>query len=170
MPEPWSNLDDLIRELGEIRALPHAANEQSLAAATLAIAKATAVLVRAAESRPRPSDALAREASRTIDEARRGLALARAAILQSAANRSRAARPDQSGEGAPESPEILDEITVSCHACARDFRVQYRAPGGDAPVAMPVACPFPSCEGVTEVAYPASAHDVSVISALSPSE
>jgi hypothetical protein len=172
MPEPWSHLDDLIRELGEIRSLPQAANEQSLAAATLAIAKATGVLVRASESRGRPSDALAKEASRAIDEARRVLAQARAAILQSLANRSRSVRADSGGEEpSGESPEVLDEIAVTCHACARDFRVQYRAGGGEAAlVAMPVACPFPSCDGVTEVAYPASAHDVSVTSALSSSE
>ena len=152
MPGPWADLDNLIRELGEISSLPHAAVEPSLGEATIAVSKATELLTRASQGRGRRrSDKAAQDARRAIDEARAALSKARVALL-----RAQKAAPD-SGEtvaAAPAAPieERTDE--VRCPACEEVFSVTYVV--SDAPfVAMPLACPRDDCDGITAVELPA---------------
>ena len=48
MTSAWPQLEDLIRELGEVSALPHAEGEPTLTDATMAVTKATTALAHAA--------------------------------------------------------------------------------------------------------------------------
>src|SRR6267143_838443 len=53
MPSAWPELDELIRALADVCALPRSEEEPSLSEATIAVGKATAELTRAAGSRGR---------------------------------------------------------------------------------------------------------------------
>lgn len=153
MPGPWAHLDDLIRELGEISALPNAAAEESLNQATMAVSKATAVLTRVTQGRGRRrTDRPAREAVRAIDDARAAVALARAALRR----REKLARDGDAAAASPEAPREA-RIAAACHSCGEGFVVHYASAVAAPVVAMPMACPFDGCDGVTEVEFPAGA-------------
>ena len=70
MPSAWPELDDLIRELADVAALPQSEDEPSLSEATMAVSKASAELRRAASARGRGLEAARVRALQTIEEAR----------------------------------------------------------------------------------------------------
>lgn len=153
MTSAWPQLDELIRELSEVSALPNA-DEPSLTDATMAVTKATTALARAAQARGRSAEAALSAALTTVDEARALLRQARAAMAASAA-RQRRDRKAQTAAAAPDG-----QVETTCPACRGTFVVRYRAVQTGPLVAFPVACPAPDCDGVSEVQYPGSAVDV----------
>jgi hypothetical protein len=159
MSSAWPELDKLIRELGDVCALPNAEDEPLLSTATLAVSKATTALAHAARARGRSAETALALALKTVEEARVALHRARTAIAASAARRppSRAAAPAAKGGGAVEG-----QSDGTCPACGRAFVVRYRATTGAPVVAFPVACPSPKCDGVNAVEYPATAVEVTV--------
>ena len=84
MTSAWPQLDELIRELSEIVALPNADGEPSLTEATIAVTKATTALARAAQTRGRNAEPALSQALVTVEEARALLRQARMAISASA--------------------------------------------------------------------------------------
>jgi hypothetical protein len=159
MSATWPTLDQLIRELGDVCALPNAEAEPALAEATMAVGKATAALTRAAQVRGRFNEAAVAQALEAVEDARAALQRARAAIAASAARR----RPRPS----PAPPTKLDATVegvaeATCPACEVALVVRYRATTAGPVVAFPVACPAADCDGVMEVAYPASTVEVTV--------
>jgi ElaB/YqjD/DUF883 family membrane-anchored ribosome-binding protein len=157
MPSAWPELDDLIRELADVSALPHAEGEPLLSEATMAVSKATAELTRAAAARGRSADAARARALRTVEEARAAVGQARKAIAAS----SRRAGGTRSAP-AREAPPVEGRVEAMCSACRRVFVVRYRAPLPGPMVAFPVACPLAECDGITSIEYPASATEVEV--------
>ena len=157
MPSAWPELDDLIRELAEVSALPHAEAEPLLSEASMAVSKATAELTRAAGARHRGAVAARERALRTIEEARAAVERARKAIAASA-RRIAAGRMAPTREGTP----VEGRVEAMCPACRQAFVVRYRAPLPTPTVAFPVACPLEKCDGITSVEYPASATEVDV--------
>jgi hypothetical protein len=158
MTSAWPQLDELIRELGEVSALPNADNEPSLSDATIAVTKATTALARAAQTRGRSAEAALSLALTTVDEARASLRQARLAISASASRqrRDRVSAMPAADTAAPGQAE------ATCPGCGCGFVVRYRALARAPVVAFPVACPAADCDGMSEVEYPASAVDVSV--------
>jgi hypothetical protein len=159
MGSTWPELDDLIRELGDIRALPDADGEPLLSDATLAVTKATAALTRAAGARGRSAALNLSKARESVEEARVLLQRARRLISASAARRRSSSR---SGAEAPLEAAADGQAEAACVSCGNAFVVRYRAAATRAAVAFPVACPDARCEGVTAVEYPADAVDVVV--------
>jgi hypothetical protein len=160
MTSAWPQLEDLIRELGEVSTLPHADGEPALTDATMAVTKATTALAHAAQTRGRSSEAALTEALRVVDEARALLRQARLAIMATARHRrEHAAAP---AEGEARTGQVAGETETHCPGCGRAFVVRYRAAALVPRVAFPVACPVAECDGVSEVEYPSSAIDVSV--------
>jgi hypothetical protein len=157
MASAWPELDELIRALADVRALPRSEEEPSLSEATIAVTKATAELTRAAGSRGRANAAARARAARSIEEARAAVEHARRAIAASA-RRTSGAR----AATAPEGPPVEGQAEATCPACGRAFVVRYRAAMKTPTVAFPVACPVAECDGITSVEYPASAVDVNV--------
>jgi hypothetical protein len=153
----WPQLDELIRELGEISALPNAEGEPSLSDATMAVTKATTALAHAAQARGRSSEAALTQALAIVDEARTVLRHARMAIAASARHRRELGVSHPAGDGG-----FPGEIEATCPGCGCAFVVRYRATARWPLVAFPVACPAPQCDGVSEVEYPSSAMDVTV--------
>jgi hypothetical protein len=151
MTSAWPELDDLIRELADVSALPQAELEPSLSEATMAVSKASAELRRAAAARGRALEAARTRALQTIEDARAAVARARKAIAASAhhpASRSRAVAEEQPLDGAAEA---------TCPACRQDFVVRYRAERAVPLAVFPVACPVAACDGIASVEYPESA-------------
>jgi hypothetical protein len=155
MASAWPELDELIRALADVCALPRSEEEPSLSEATIAVGKATAELTRAAGSRGRVAAAARARAASSIDEARAAVEHARRAIAASARRGTRAA-------SAPGGPPVEGQAEATCPACGRPFVVRYRAALKTPTVAFPVACPVAECDGITSVEYPASAVDVNV--------
>ena len=155
MASAWPELDELIRALADVCALPRSEEEPSLSEATIAIGKATAELTRAAGSRGRAAAAARARAASSIEEARAALEHTRRAIAASARRGTRAA-------SAPGGPPVEGQAEATCPACGRPFVVRYRAAMKTPTVAFPVACPVAECDGITSVEYPASAVDVNV--------
>jgi hypothetical protein len=159
MGSSWPELDELIRELGDVCALPDAEGEPSLSEATMAVTKATTALTHAARARGRSAQASLAQAMQSVEEARAILQRTRRVISASAARRRSASRSAASAS-AEEAAEGRAES--ACIACGLAFVVRYRTAAAAHAVAFPVACPYPRCEGVTAVEYPASAVDVVV--------
>lgn len=158
MTSEWPQLDELIRELSEVSALPNADTEPSLTDATMAVTKATTALARAAQTRGRTSAAALAKALSTVDEARALLRQARTAMNATA--RQRRERVAEASKPAPVSGE--GQVEATCPACRGLFVVRYRVVAAGPLVAFPVACPAADCDGVSEVQYPTSASDVVV--------
>ncbi|HYU42446.1 MAG TPA: hypothetical protein VEQ84_09870 [Vicinamibacteria bacterium] len=157
MASAWPELDELIRALADVCALPRSEEEPSLSEATIAVGKATADLARAAGSRGRATAAARARAASSIEEARAAVEHARRAIAASA-RRTSGAR----AASAPAGPPVEGQAEATCPACGRPFVVRYRAAMKTPTVAFPVACPLAKCDGITSVEYPASAVDVNV--------
>ena len=155
MTSAWPQLDELIRELSEVSALPNADGEPALGDATMAVTKATTALARAAQARGRHAEAAITLALATVEEARALLRQARAAMAASAARHRR-----DRVAAIPAPPSAEGEVEATCPACRAAFVVRYRAAAARPLVAFPVACPAPDCDGVSEVQYPGSASDV----------
>jgi hypothetical protein len=155
MSSAWPELEELIRALADVSALPHSEGEPLLSEATMAVSKASAELQRAAVARGRAVDAARTRALQTVEEARTAVERARKAIAASArhASRSSSAREGKPVEGRAEA---------TCPACRRPFVVRYRVERPAPTVAFPVACPFADCDGIASVEYPSSASDVDV--------
>jgi len=154
MTSAWPELDDLIRELADVSALPKAEIEPSLSEATMAISKASAELRRAAAARGRALESARARAQERIEEARAAVERARKAIAASArhaASRTPSAAEGQTREGT---------VEATCPACRRDFVVRYRAERVVPLAVFPVACPVASCDGIASVEYPESASRV----------
>ena len=158
MSSAWPQLDDLIRELGDVCALPEADAEPSLSTATMAVTKATTALARAAQARGRTAEGAMTQALAAIQEARAALQAARVAIVASMARRSSAAR----APGSAAEATVQGQVDATCPACGRGLVVRFRAQAAAPVVAFPVACPIARCDGICEVAYPASAVEVEV--------
>ena len=156
MASAWPELDELIRALADVCALPRSEEEPSLSEATIAVSKATAELTRAAGSRGRVAAAARARAASSIEEASAAVEHARRAIA--AARRASGAR----AASAPDGPPAAGQAEATCPACGRPFVVRYRAATKAPTVAFPVACPVAECDGITSVEYPASAVDVNV--------
>jgi hypothetical protein len=156
MASAWPELDELIRALADVCALPRSEEEPSLSEASIAVSKATAELTRAAGSRGRVAAAARARAASSIEEARAAVEHARRAIA--AARRASGAR----AVSAPDGPPVAGQAEATCPACGRPFVVRYRAATRSPTVAFPVACPVAECDGITSVEYPASAVDVNV--------
>jgi ElaB/YqjD/DUF883 family membrane-anchored ribosome-binding protein len=155
MPSAWPELDDLIRELADVAALPQSEGEPSLAEATMAVSKASAELSRAASARGRVLEAARIRALQTIEEARAAVEHARRAIAASA-RQAAASRASSAREGRP----VEGSAEATCPACRRDFVVRYRAARPAPTAAFPVACPLAECDGLATVEYPESATEV----------
>jgi hypothetical protein len=155
MTSAWPQLDELIRELGEVSSLPNADGEPSLTDATMAVTKAATALARAAGARGRSAETALSQALTTVDEARALLRRARTAMAASAARRDRFAATTL------RSAAFLDgQVDATCPACHGSFVVRYRVSEAAPLIAFPVACPAADCDGVSEVQYPGSAVDV----------
>jgi ElaB/YqjD/DUF883 family membrane-anchored ribosome-binding protein len=151
MTSAWPELDDLIRELADVSALPQADREPSLSEATMAVSKASADLRRAAAARGRALEAARTRALQAIEEARAAVERARKAIAASArhgASRTPSVAEGQAREGA---------VEATCPACRRDFVVRYRIERVAPLAVFPVACPVAACDGIASVEYPESA-------------
>ena len=155
MPSAWPELDDLIRELADVSALPQSEAEPSLVEATLAVSKASADLRRAAGARGRALEAARARAQKTIEEARVAVERARKAIA-SAARHVSATRAASPLEGRP----VEGRTEATCPACSNDFVVRYRAERATPTAAFPIACPRAECDGIANVEHPESAIDV----------
>jgi hypothetical protein len=157
MSSAWPELDDLIRALADVSALPRSESEPALSEASMAVSKASAELRRAAVARGRALDVARARALETIEEARAAVERARRALAASArlASVSRAASVS---EGVP----VEGTAEATCPACERPFVVRYRITRPAPAVAFPVACPLAECDGIASVEYPASATDVNV--------
>jgi hypothetical protein len=155
MPSAWPELDDLIRELADVSALPQSEGEPALSEASMAVSKASAELRRAAAARGRGLAAARARAHQTIEEARAAVERARKALAASArrASASRAAPPS---DGQP----VESSAEATCPACRNDFVVRYRAERPAPTAVFPVACPRAECDGIASVEYPESATDV----------
>jgi hypothetical protein len=151
MTSAWPELEELIRELADVSALPQAELEPSLSEATMAVSKASAELRRAAAARGRALEAARTRALQTIEEARAAVARARKAI--GASHRFAASRRASAPEGAPRE----GTVEATCPACRRDFVVRYRAERAVPLAVFPVACPVAACDGIASVEYPESA-------------
>jgi hypothetical protein len=120
MTSAWPQLDELIRELGEVSGLPNADTEPALTDATMAVTKATTALAYAAQTRGRSAQAALTQALTTVEEARALLRKARAALSASAARQRRErvsamAAPDAASPGQSEA---------TCPECGRGFVVR----------------------------------------------
>jgi len=155
MPSAWPELDELIRELADLSALPQSDGEPSVSEASMAVSKASAELRRAAAARGRALTSARTRALQTIEEARAAVERARKAVAASA-RRSSASRAAPRSEG--QSAEGRAEAT--CPACRNDFVVRYRAEQRAPTAVFPVACPLAECDGIASVEYPESATDV----------
>jgi hypothetical protein len=155
MTSAWPQLDELIRELAEVSALPHADVEPSLTDATIAVTKATTALTHAAQARGRGAEAALSQALTTVEEARALLRHARVAISAQAARQRRE-------RGAATAAAVAGRAETTCPGCGCLFVVRYRAVAAAPVTAFPVACPAPDCDGVREVEYPASAVEVTI--------
>lgn len=155
MPSAWPELDELIRELADVSALPQSEAEPSLSEATMAVSKASAELRRAASARGRSLEAARVRALQTIEEARAAVERARRAIAASARHAA-ASRASSAREGRLAS----GRAQATCPACGRDFVVRYRAAPLTPTAAFPVACPLAECDGIATVEYPESATEV----------
>jgi hypothetical protein len=155
MASAWPELDDLIRELADVAALPQSEGEPALSDATLAVGKASAELRRAASARGRALAAARARAQQNIEEARAAVERARKALAasarQAAASRASALREGGAVDGRAET---------TCPACRRDFVVHYRAERPAPMATFPVACPRAECDGIASVEYPEGATDV----------
>jgi hypothetical protein len=158
MGSPFPQVDELIRELSDVCALPEAEGEPALSAATIAVSKATMELTRAARARGRAAETALEQALATVAEARAALERARQAIHASAARRRRT----RNAAERQSAPPVDGEVESTCPSCGRAVLVRYRAASGSPVVAFPVACPDEDCEGVATVEYPATAVDVVV--------
>jgi hypothetical protein len=157
MPSGWPELDDLIRELADLSALPQSEGEPSLSDASMAVSKASAELRRAAGARGRALETARARALQTIEEARAAVERARKAAAASA-RRASASREASRREGFP----LEGRTEATCPACRRDFVVRYRAERPAPTAVFPVACPLAECDGIASVEYPESAMDVQV--------
>lgn len=155
MPSAWPELDDLIRELADVSALPQAESEPSLSEATMAVSKASSELRRAAVARGRALEPARARALQTIEEARAAVERARKALAASARHAA-ASRASSGREGRPAS----GSAEATCPACRRDFVVRYRAAQPIPTAKFPVACPLTECDGIASVEYPESATEV----------
>jgi len=158
MGSAFPQLDELIRELTDVCALPEAEGEPALSAATMAITKATTELTRAARTRGRAAETALDQALAAVAEARAALERARQAINASAARRRRT----RSAAERPAAPGADGEVEGTCPSCGCAIQVRYRAASATPVVAFPVACPAEDCEGVAAIEYPAAAVDVVV--------
>jgi hypothetical protein len=159
MTSAWPQLEELIRELSEVSALPNADAEASLTEATIAVTKATTALAHAAQARGRSAQVALSQALATVDQARASLRQARAAIAAAAA---RQRRERISASAAATSAALLGQSEAACPGCGCGFVVRYRTAAAAPLVAFPVACPAPDCDGVSEVAYPSTAVEITV--------
>jgi hypothetical protein len=157
MPSAWPELDDLIRELADVSALPQAETEPSLSEATLAVSKASSELKRAAVARGRALDAARVRALQTIEEARAAVERARKAIAASARQASAVRSASRR-----EDPPVEGRAEATCPACRQDFVVRYRLERPAPTATFPVACPLAECDGIASVEYPESAADIQV--------
>ena len=155
MASAWPELDDLIRELADVSALPQAEAEPALSEASMAVSKASAELRRAAAARGRALEAARVRALQTIEEARAAVELARKALTASA-RRASASRAASAREGLPAE----GSAEATCPACRNDFVVRYHAERPAPTAVFPVACPRAECDGIANVEYPESATDV----------
>ena len=153
MTSAWPELDDLIRELADVSALPQAEREPSLSEATMAVSKASADLRRAAAARGRALEAARTRALQAIEEARAAVERARKAIAASA-------RHAASRTAVAEGQAREGTVEATCPACRRDFVVRYRVERVAPLAVFPVACPVAACDGVASVEYPESATGV----------
>jgi len=102
MGSPFPQVDELIRELTDVCALPDAEGEPSLSAATIAVSKATAALTQATRARGRAAESALERALAMVVEARAALEKTRQAIHASAARRRRQhAAADRADRPAP---------------------------------------------------------------------
>jgi hypothetical protein len=160
MGSAWPELDELIRELGDVCAMPDAEGEPALSEASMAITKATTALTRAAQTRGRGAEESLAKALEAVEEARAILQRARVTISASASRRRSASR--SAAKAAADTAETpAGRLESTCAACGTPFVVRYRAADGPT-VAFPIACPGPRCDGITSVEYPAAAVDVVV--------
>jgi len=157
MPSAWPELEELIRELADVSALPQSEGEPALAEASMAVSKASAELTRAAAARGRALEAARARALATIEEARAAVERARRAIAASNRQAS-ASRAAAAADGAP----VDGQAEASCPSCRRLFLVRYRVARPAPAVAFPVACPLAECDGIANVEYPGSATDITV--------
>src|SRR5258708_31677662 len=112
MASAWPELDELIRALADVCALPRSEEELSLSQATIAVGKATAELTRAPGSRGRATAAARARAPSSIEEARAPVEHARRAIAASARRTSgtRAA-------SAPDGPPVEGQVEATYPPC-----------------------------------------------------
>ena len=157
MPSAWPELDDLIRELADVTALPQSEGEPSLSEASMAVSKASAELRRAAVARGRALESARARALQTIEEARAAVERAHRAITASARHAS-VARASSVAEEAT----VDGRAEAACPACRHPFLVRYRVARPAPVVAFPVACPLAECDGIATVEYPSTATDVDV--------
>ncbi|PYQ53315.1 MAG: hypothetical protein DMF78_09280 [Acidobacteria bacterium] len=158
MGSPFPQLDELIRELSDVCALPEAETEPALSAATIAVSKVTTALTQATRARGRAAETALEQAMAMVADARAALERARQAIHASAARRRRLHPADDRSS----APGVEGQVETTCPSCGRDLVVRYRAGNPTPVIAFPIACPFDDCEGVAAVEYPASAVDVAV--------
>lgn len=160
MSAHWPEIDDLIRELGDVCALGDTEAEPLLSTASIAVTKAATALSHAAMARGRSAGAALAQARAAVEEARLALQAARKAIAASSARRR--LPPSRLVPPAPEEGALTGRAEATCPSCGRGFVVHYRAVAARPVVAFPVACPLAGCDGLSEVEYPASALEVTV--------
>jgi len=156
MASAWPELDDLIRELADVAALPQSEGEPALSDATLAVGKASAELRRAASARGRALAAARARAQQNIEEARAAVERARKALAASA----RQAAASRAAASLREDRAVDGRAEATCPGCRRDFVVRYRAERPAPTATFPVACPRAECDGIASVEYPEGATDV----------
>jgi hypothetical protein len=120
---------------------------------------ATTALTHAANARGRGAEPAIARARQAVEDARAALQKTRRAITMATA---------RSGSGGGPSPSPAAEATVegqaeaTCPACGLALVVRYRTATAGPVVAFPVACPDAGCDGVSLVAYPSTAVEVTV--------
>src|SRR5260221_13276368 len=122
MASAWPEIDELIRALADVCALPRSEEEPSLSQATIAVGKATAELTRAAGARGRAAAAARARAASSIEEARAAGEHARRPIAASA-RRTSGAR----AASAPGRPPVARQAGGPCSARRRPLRLPHPA-------------------------------------------
>lgn len=150
-------IDDLIRELAELRALPAGAHEALMHRATVAVSRAAAQLARllvAADPREAEEDA-----ATAIRDAREAIAHARTFLLPEGVPDAPGGVAESGRNCAPDPPLSL---RVTCGACRRPFVLNYRCESARPVAEGHVTCPEEDCGASVSCSYPWSAYELYV--------
>src|SRR5688572_8257436 len=154
MPKPLKAMQDLLRELDEVRELGRMTAEPSVAHASLLVARALATLNQLAGHRRGAHEHAPQweaGAEAAMAEARAALATARKVV-----GRSRALREQSADEATPgHASARADSLSSRCATCGRSFVVEYTSRNPGSVVAFLVECPWEDCDSMSEVSCPA---------------